>query len=482
MSAGDFRFLTVGWEPRLIERLWAAIGVEPGIRVSHLLHPRVSPQDWAITPPGFDVDYFRKGSQTPRMPEPDRALLASIEADDVPTIHNMILGDRVVSKLPYEEALSYATYLAMRLREVYESTRPDAVISGFDGLHAGISMGVARRMGIPWFVMHFSVIPAGLACFCDRLSPAARVPLSPAPDRDALRAQAKAALERFETRELRAPAYLAPPLRPVVDTIRRLPARVAAVRRIRRSSTEQDYLRYTDVPARYSLAAATALIRNTARAHRITASIDALDEPPGAPFVLFGLHRQPESSTDVWAPFFSNQLWVIELLSRSIPATHRLLVKVHKSDAANYSAAQFDRMLSLPGVQLVRPFADARRFIERADLVVAIQGTMGLEAALLGKPVIMLGNSPVTRFPSVAGIGPLIDLPSLVRRKLADPPPARGEIIEAFADYLAPFRPASHNDWNSAGDPGEPARFARLFMALRQHLTAGYAIPSAGRT
>ena len=52
------------------------------------------------------------------------------------------------------------------------------------------------------------------------------------------------------------------------------------------------------------------------------------------------------------------------------------------------------RMRSFPGVELVAPLADARSFIESADLVVAIQGTIGLEAALLGKPVIMLGESP----------------------------------------------------------------------------------------
>jgi capsule polysaccharide modification protein KpsS len=174
-------------------------------------------------------------------------------------------------------------------------------------------------------------------------------------------------------------------------------------------------------------------------------------------------------------------LWVIELLSRSIPATHHLLVKIHKSDAANYSLAQFDRMRSLPGVKLVRPFADARKFIERADLVVAIQGTMGLEAALLGKPVIMLGETPVTRFPSATGIGLLTDLPSLVRRKLDEQPPGREEIIEAYADYLAPFRPASHNDWNAPADPAEPGRFAGLFAALRRHVIARSAAPAGGR-
>jgi hypothetical protein len=199
--------------------------------------------------------------------------------------------------------------------------------------------------------------------------------------------------------------------------------------------------------------------------------------------VLFGLHMQPEASIDVWAPFFANQAWVIELLSRSIPPTHRLLVKVHKSDAANYTREQFARMRSFPGVSLVKPFADARPFIEQAGLVVSIQGTMGLEAALLGRPVIMLGESPVTLLPSATQVGAITDLPALVRRKLEEDPPPRESIVEAFADYLAPFLPASHNDWRAPADAGEPRRFVALFDALRQHV-AGKASPAAiaGRT
>ena len=82
-------------------------------------------------------------------------------------------------------------------------------------------------------------------------------------------------------------------------------------------------------------------------------------------------------------------------------------------------------MRLFPGVELVRPFVDTRSFIERADLVVAIQGTMGLEAALLGKPVIMLGESPVTKFRNASNIGELEDLPELVRSKLSEPKPTR---------------------------------------------------------
>ena len=45
------------------------------------------------------------------MPEPDPRLLASLEQDGIPTIHNMIMGDSIVSKLRYDDALGYATFL-----------------------------------------------------------------------------------------------------------------------------------------------------------------------------------------------------------------------------------------------------------------------------------------------------------------------------------------------------------------------------------
>ena len=189
--------------------------------------------------------------------------------------------------------------------------------------------------------------------------------------------------------------------------------------------------------------------------------------------MVFGLHTQPESSIDVWAPFFSNQMWVVEVLARSIPPTHKLLVKIHKSDVAKYSREQLERLRALPGVDLVRPFADTQAFIEKADLVVAIQGTMGLEGALLGRPVIMLGDSPVTIFPSASSVGALADLPALVRRKLAQPVPSRQQIVQAYAAYLAPFSPASHNDWTIRRTEQEIDDYVRLFGTLKQHPATG---------
>jgi hypothetical protein len=216
--------------------------------------------------------------------------------------------------------------------------------------------------------------------------------------------------------------------------------------------------------------AALRLLYRASGARKAIEKQPTLAVPPSSPYVLFGLHFQPESSIDVWAPFFSNQMWVIELLSRSIPPSHRLLVKIHKSDVANYSTEQLTRMRGFPGVELVRPFANTRTFIENSDLIVAIQGTMGLEGALLGKRVIMLGDSPVAVFPSVSSVGEISNLPQLIRDKLAESPPSRREIVDAYATYLAPFTRASHNDWTAKVGEREIEGYGELFGALTQYL------------
>ena len=51
------------------------------------------------------------------------------------------------------------------------------------------------------------------------------------------------------------------------------------------------------------------------------------EAPRGEPYVLFCLHHQPEAAVDVYGALNSNQLAVIETLSRTLPATHRLWVK-----------------------------------------------------------------------------------------------------------------------------------------------------------
>lgn len=468
-----FHFITIGWDTDLVARLCDPVAQRSGDRFSHLLHPRYTRDAWDGSPAtGLYFFWDRTGQP---LPVADRALLASLERPGVPTVHNMILSDRVISKLPYEAALQYVTFLARRIEAVLTERRPDVVIGAFDAIHGSVGLAVARRLGIPWFAMHFSVIPQGMTCFCDRMAPAARVQMGMLPP-DELRALAESALSRFENRDIRAYAYIAPASPSVLN----VPQRLAAVWRTWRRASRREFLQYTEASSVYSVTAAVTRMWRGARARRATRELCSIKAPPSKPYVLFGLHLQPESSIDVWAPFYSNQPWVIELLARSIPPSHRLLVKIHKSDISNHSRERLQQLRSLPGVELIEPFADARAFIEKADLVIGIQGTMGLEAALLGKPVIMLGDSPLVTFPTVARIGAISDLPELIRRSLAQERPSRSEIVEAYATYLAPMMPASLNVWTREITPEQLENYVAVFSTLSRFV-CGSAAKAAAR-
>jgi hypothetical protein len=467
-NVNSIHIVTVGSDFSMVKGLWSRIEKKSKHRFSHIVLPRYTCRDRPDSALQPNIHYFR---QDPRqaMPESDREFLASLEREGVPSVHNMILGDPIVSKINYQEALRFATFLARRFIGLYGELKPSAVIGGFDCLHNGLGLAVARSLSIPWYALNFSVIPAGLACFCERMSPNSQVLLDACPP-ETLHDFADKLLRRFEGKHLEAPAYISPPTLSITGKILSVPRRMRALVRTTKNAQLRKHLQFTEHRNTYSVTAVLGFYRRSARARKAAFALPTVKVPPKAPYVLFGLHLQPESSIDVWAPFFSHQMWVIELLSRSIPPTHKLLVKIHKSDFANYSPKQFRKMCAFPGVEIVAPFADTRDFIQSADLLVTIQGTMGLEGALLGRPVIILGDSPVIKFPSASRVGAIADLPELVRRKLAVPPPSRAEIVDAYASYLAPFSPASDNNWTAVKSDLEIEGYVNLFNALARYL------------
>jgi hypothetical protein len=378
------------------------------------------------------------------------------------------MSDRLVSKLAYHEALGYATHLARRLAMLYRETQPSVVIGGFDALHGSLAFAVAKQLNIPWCALLFSSIPSGQVAVCIDLAPASMITLDCRPVNE-LRLRAEKLLRDFEERKIQAAAYIPPNLFSLSFILRQIPVQIRALVEVIRRRRLKPYLKYTDFLKSYSIAGlfreAFRLRKNIWRLHRQ----QLLGTPGEGRYAFFGLHMQPESSIDVFTHFFSNQVRVIELMSRSIPPTHRLLVKLHKSDAPNYSGAYLAQLSRFPGVELVSPYADTYEFIKNADLIFAIQGTIGLEGALLGKPVLMFGDSPTKILPSVSTVGKATDLPRLVREKLDESKPSRAEIVEALVCYLAPFYPASGNDWSVVPTDPQIDGYVQLFAAL-----AGY--------
>lgn len=463
----SFHILTVGSNPLLVQILWNRVAAKGGFRVSHVAHPTYDQSTWPKNLRANDVHFLRDDIRSP-IPPADLEFLASLERGQAPTIHNMIMSDRLTAKLPYDEVIAYASYLAKRFVSLYEATGPSLVIGAFDGLHNSLGFAVASHMRIPWFALLFSPLPGSEAAFCSDLSPASRVTFEQQRAAD-LRAKAERLLAEFEGRKLTAVAYIPPKLFSTAFIFGQIPAQLGALVRVLRRRRLRRFLRFTDFPQSYSVRALAAEAIRLRKNLWLLNRRSLLNRPPQRPFVFFGLHMQPESSIDVFAHFFSDQERVIELMARSVPPTHSVLVKLHKSDTPNYSTEKLRRLARFPGVALVSPYADTFEFVRNADLVFAIQGTIGLEGALLGKPVIMFGDSPVKVLPSVSTIGKTTDLPALVRSKLTEHSPSRSQIVAGFAAYLAPFYPASGNDWSYEPTDAQIADYVSLIDLLRTH-------------
>lgn len=470
MTSNQTHLVFVGIATTKFSRLLDHVQSECGYRISHLV---TSLEDVEVlladgVPKAAIHHIDLRNAEALQPSTADRAYLASLEGPGIPTVHNMILADPYARAHGYAEALAYAAHLARGLQAAYRELVPSVVVAGHDRMLAALSAAVAAKESVRWYSLNFSVLPVGYIAASKRVVPDELVRLTEIP-LEGLRERAARLLTEFEGRSLRAPAYVSAHTPSLV--IRKLGVHAkGALKTLRRQ--------YGGETDRFNTNSIGFMARQYFRKRANLLSFPKawfLTEPPKEPYLFFGLHMQPESSIDVYAPFFANQFDTVEKVVRAIPPTHKLLVKLHISDADNYSRAQLRRLRRLPGVLLVLPSVWSRPFLEQCAGVIAITGTMGLEGALLGKPVVALGRMAYANFPTVARAGDLHDLPEVIRAQLSFEHPGREAIVDAYADYLShyvcatgPHTRGELDDWNANPEPSieERAGFVEFFRAL----------------
>ena len=141
---------------------------------------------------------------------------------------------------------------------------------------------------------------------------------------------------------------------------------------------------------------------------------------PDERYVLYPLHFQPEATTLVLAPYYLNQLALIEDLAKSLPAGHRLYVKEHMVSRGRWPLSFYEDIRRVPGVRLLSPAEDAAALIRGASAVAVVTGTMGLEALLLDKPAVTFGHIFYNLYPLTYRGGEVAkqDWPALFRKAI----------------------------------------------------------------
>ena len=138
------------------------------------------------------------------------------------------------------------------------------------------------------------------------------------------------------------------------------------------------------------------------------------------PFIYFSLHPEPERSTLIAAPLFTNQIEVITNIAKSLPNGYNLYVKEHPTMVIREwrSISDYKQIMSLPNVMLIHPSVKSDDIIKKSSLVISINSTSGLEAGFYNKQSITLSDQDFSYLSFVNQIKTLQEIPDAIKTSL----------------------------------------------------------------
>lgn len=120
---------------------------------------------------------------------------------------------------------------------------------------------------------------------------------------------------------------------------------------------------------------------------------------PALIYAFFPLHTEPEITLSVYSKPYLNQIEAIRLFSHNLPVGMKLVVKEHPWSIGKRPLSYYRKILEIPNVMLAHPSLKSKELISNARLVTIIAGSIGFEALILRKPVVVLGRTPFEYLP-----------------------------------------------------------------------------------
>jgi hypothetical protein len=185
-------------------------------------------------------------------------------------------------------------------------------------------------------------------------------------------------------------------------------------------------------------------------------------------FIYYPLHFTPEASINTPAPYYVDQMRVIDALRYAMPNGFMLVVKEHPICLPIRRPSFLRKLRRLPGVVVAKATMPSLELVKRAALTTTVTGTAAMEAFLLGRPGMLLGPA----LPSwlIGSHPPANDVRAAIARAI-DNPPADEFIVERLAQLLSVRYPFTYG---SVHEPGEPVlrrgNMRRMWEALKDHL------------
>lgn len=359
-------------------------------------------------------------------------ILSEYEQPNLPTINSIIFMDQNLRHAAYTDSLNYLAVSAGKIRSFLQNRDIRLVSSGRDTALQLLCMLVSKKASIYWGCVSRVKLPKEWFGFTPTHQGAEFCKIRPVEKKDY--EFAAKWLEQF-----RSNSSVKPLAKPKFSGFEKIFKHVGLLMSLLVTHVQHRIKNgaYRNMPGPGITWQGKRYI-NTLRNYIYYRYFLKFYQPTNEPFILYGLHRQPESSIDVRGAFFDDQLTLIKQIVRSVPVTHKLYVKVHFSDVIGQSPKFYRTLLQFPSVKLIDPDINSRNLIRRAAVIVTNVGAMGQEGGYWGRPVIAMSKMFWCNLPTVKYCGAPVDLPDLIRSMIESPPADDCEgIVKAIAGYIA---------------------------------------------
>lgn len=371
-------------------------------------------------------------------------------ANDSTSVNTMIQADRIIRRYPFERALRVVAAIRNFWDDLLARMVPDTILGEIACATEWIAWRAAQRTNIQYLApyptpvahkLFFLGAPDGVWEPMGRAFESASDCGLSSEQEDV----ARRFVRNFRAKKAKPPFFSWAQRSPLVPNFRELRRRAARIPfRLQTFVEDGQY----EVGSYHGTPPWRPVWEDTMRMVRHAASETTIFERKitDGPKVYFPLHVQPEFTTDVRAPFFTNQVALIESISKSVPAGYRVVVKEHPGMKGERNLGYYRDIQRIQNVQLLSPAVDSHELIQRSDAVLTITGSGAWEGILYEKPVIAFG-------PLCYGFGDLVyrcnsiaDLPAILRNALHAHKPDRSQMLRLVWSLLATAHEAEWGD------------------------------------
>jgi hypothetical protein len=373
-------------------------------------------------------------------------------SDELANLNVMVHSDRIIRQYPFERTVKIVAGVCHFWDKLFRELRPDAVIGEVACASEWIAWLFARRSAAQYLIpypgplprrFYFIRSPAGGWELAETLYQAAK-------ERELSAEQKRVAEEfvsTFRAKRLRsaihAPAFRSPVqfdrifAKRLLQRARRIPFRI------------QTYLEdgYYEVGSYNGTPPWSGVLTDLLRIvrHIVCETTSFETEVTKGKNIYFPLHVQPEFTIDVRAPFYTNQLALIENIAKSVPSGYHLVVKDHPGMRGYRPLNYYRELKKLYNVHLLSPSVDSHQIIQSSDAVLTIVGTTAWESILYEKPVVAVGPLAYSFFDLIYTCRNVSDLPRLLSDAIRGFKPDRDLLLKFV---WAMLESASHGEWH----------------------------------